>query len=320
MRERSGQPPLNAVKAFEAAARLGSLKAAASALGVTSSAVSHQVRQLELEIGRRLFIRRNNAIELTPEGYRLFEEVGPALRVIARATESLRTDTQVVGLNVTTSFAQRWLIPRLADFHKRHPRIGIEMATVRRPIVLDDSVEMTIAFAEYGPPVADAVELMKDYARPMAAAGFSRDKGGRARDIRAVPLLTSRMDDLDWRMWAAENNVEFAELRIAYRFDTDASVIAACSAGLGVGLIPTEIGRREIESGQLVPFGDFPELCFGGYWLATAPRLRRPAQTFVSWLLKLAPGVRPDYGGRVAAVNGVKAPAGSKNDRRTGSW
>jgi LysR family transcriptional regulator, glycine cleavage system transcriptional activator len=316
MREPLRQPTLNAVKAFEATARLGSLKAAAAALGVTASAVSHQVRQLEQEIGKRLFNRRNNAIELTPEGYRLFEEVGPALRVIARATDAIRMDTQVVALNVTTSFAQRWLIPRLADFQKRHPRIGIEMATVRRPIVLDDSVEMTIAFFEHGPPVSGAVELVKDFARPMAAAGLSHDKSGRARHIRAVPLLTSN-DGLDWRIWATENNMEFAELRIAYRFDTDASVIAACSAGLGVALIPTEIGRREIESGLLVPFGDFRELCFGGYWLATAPRLRRAAQIFVNWLLKVAPGIQPDYSGRVApALNGVKARAESENDGR----
>jgi LysR family glycine cleavage system transcriptional activator len=310
MRERSGQPPLNAVKAFEATARLGSLKAAASALGVTSSAVSHQVRQLEQEIGKRLFIRRNNAIELTAEGYRLFEEVGPALRVIARATDALRMDTQVVALNVTTSFAERWLIPRLADFQRRHPRISIEMATVRRPIVLDDSVEMTIAFSEHGPPVSGAVELVKDFARPMAAPALLHDKGGRAQDIRAVPLLTSN-DGLDWRTWAAENSIEFAELRVAYRFDTDASVIAACSAGLGVGIIPSEIGRREIESGLLLPFGASRELCFGGYWLAAAPRLRRPAQIFVSWLLKAARGIRPDYGDRVAMVSGARARVAS---------
>src|SRR5262245_2128608 len=99
MRERLRQPSLNAVKAFETTARLGGLKAAAAALGVTPSAVSHQVRQLEEEIGKRLFIRRNNSIELTREGRRLFEDVGPALRVIARAEETIRLDTKVVALN-----------------------------------------------------------------------------------------------------------------------------------------------------------------------------------------------------------------------------
>ena len=312
MRERLRQPTLNAVKAFEAAARLGSVKAAASALGVTSSAISHQVRQLEEEIGKRLFTRRNNAIELTREGHRLFEQVGPALRLIARATEAIRIDANIVALNVTTSFAQLWLIPRLADFRNRHPRIAIEMATARRPIVLDDSVEMTISYSPHGPPVSGAVELLKDFALPMAAAGFSQDKAGQARNILAVPLITSTPDDSDWRVWTAENNIEFAQLRVAYRFDTDCAAIAACRAGLGVALVPTEIGRLEIESGRLVPFGTFRQQCFGSYWLATAPRLRRPAQIFVNWLLKVAPGIAPDrkYDGRVVpAVNGVRVIA-----------
>ena len=200
MRERLRQPTLNAVKAFEAAARLGSLKAAAMALGVTASAVSHQVRQLEAEIGKRLFTRRNNAIELTREGYRFFEHVGPAMHVIARATEAICTDKKIVALNVTLAFAQRWLIPRLADFQNRHPRIAIDMATARRPIVLDDSVEMTVSFSRQGPPISGAIELLKDFALPMSAAGSSYDRSGRTRDIHAVPLISSTADDWDWRL------------------------------------------------------------------------------------------------------------------------
>lgn len=324
MREQLRQPTLNAVKAFEAAARLGSLKAAAEALGVTSSAVSHQVRQLEQEIGKRLFIRRNNAIELTREGHRLFEQIGPALRMIARATDAIRKDTQVVAMNVTTWFALLWLIPRLADFQKRHPRIAIEMAVVRRPVIADDSVEMTISYSRHRPPVSGAVELLKDFAIPMAAPGVAYDKSGRARDIRAVPLISSTTtpEDWDWAAWAADNNIEFAQLRIPYRFDTDAAVIAACKTGLGVALIPTETARIEGESGLLVPFGTFPERYFGSYWLATVPRLRRPAQIFVNWLLKVAPGLQPNHkydGKLVPAVNGVRVQDASENNGRAHS-
>ena len=293
MRDRLRQPTLNAVRAFETAARLGSLKAAATELGVTSSAISHQVRQLEAEIGKRLFIRHNNAIELTAEGHLLFEEIRPALRTIARATESIRRDTTTVAMNVTTWFALHWLIPRLADFQTRHPRIAIEMAAVQRPVVLDDSVELIISYARENPPVAGAVELLKDFALPMAAPGLWHDERGRALDIRKVPLIGSTVDDYDWHAFAADNKIEFEQLRVAYRFDTDAAVIAACRAGLGVALIPTESGRRDIEAGHLAPFGNFRERCFGVYWLATAPRLRRPAQQFVNWLLKVAPGLQP---------------------------
>lgn len=287
------QPALNAVKAFEAVARLGSLKAAATALGVTASAVSHQVRHLENEIGKRLFVRRNNAIELTREGHRLFEHVGPALRSIAKATEAIRQDTRIVSLNVTTSFAQLWLIPRLADFRRRHPRISIDMATVLRPIVLNDDVEMTIFYARPGPlpPVSGAVELVKDFAVPMAGPTVSDTLKSEAADIRSVPLIGSTPDDWDWRDWSAENNIDFADLNIAYRFDTDVAVIEACRAGLGVALIPTATRQTADDRSSLVPFGRFNERCYGSYWLATAPRLRRPAQTLLKWLLEIAPSL-----------------------------
>ena len=320
MGERLRQPTLNAVKAFEAAARLGSLKAAASALGVTSSAVSHQVRQLEEEIGKRLFTRRNNAIELTREGLRLFEQIGPALRMIARATEAIRIDTNIVALNVSTSFAQLWLIPRLADFRNRHPRIAIEMATGRRPVLLDDSMEMTISYSRRGPPVSGAIELLKDCGLPMAVTGLWHDKSGQAQDIRAVPLISSTPDDWDWRVWAAENNIEFAQLRVAFRFDIDCAAFAACRAGLGVALVPTEMGHLEIESGSLAPFGTFRQGYFGSYWLTTAPRLRRPAQIFRNWLLKVASGIQPDHkhdGMAVLFVNGVRVQ--DTSDGRTDS-
>ncbi len=247
---------------------------------------------------------------MTREGYRLFEEVGPALRAIARATEAIRIDTKVVAMNVSNAFALLWLIPRLADFQKRHPRIAIEMDTVRRPVVLDDSVEMAIVFARRGSPVSGAIELLKDLSLPWAAAGLWHDKSGRARDIRAVPLISSTPDDWDWRIWAAENNIEFAELRVAYRFDCECAASAACRAGLGVALLnAVDPLPLEIASGLLVPFGASRQFHAGSYCLATAPRLRPPAQTFVNWLLKVAPGIGSDrkYGGEVVpAMNGVR--------------
>ena len=322
MREQLRQPMLNAVRAFEAAARKGSLKAAAAALGVTSSAVSHQVRQLEEEIGKRLFNRRNNAIELTPDGRRLFERVEPALRTIATATEAIRVDSKVVTMNVSDSFAHIWLIPRLPDFQQRHPGIAIDMGTAR-PVVLDDSVELAITYSTHqgvqGPPGLRSIELLKDFGLPMAVPGLAHDKSGGGRDIRTLPLISGMLDDWDWRDWAAENDVDFAELRMAYRFDTEVAVLAACKAGLGVALLPTDLGPAEIESGQVVPVGAYRQQFYGIYWLTTAPRLRRPAQLFVNWLLKVAPGIRPDHqhGGVVPAVKGVRVRAGSEDDDRT---
>ena len=196
----------------------------------------------------------------------------------------------------------------VAGKQKRHPSIAVEMATVRRPVVLDDSVEMAISYSRHAPPVAGAVELLKDLGLPMAVSGLSAPKSGRARDIRGVPLISSTPDDWDWRGWAQDNNIEFDQLRVAYRFDCECASLGACRAGLGVALVPTEIGAADVESGLLVPFGSFRKRYFGSYWLATAARLRRPAQIFRTWLLKVAPGIKPADGGRHGPRDGESAP------------
>src|SRR5882724_7178600 len=135
MQDQLRRLPLNGVRAFETAARLRSLKAAAAELGVTPSAISHQVKQLEEAIGTRLFLRRNNGIDLTADGQRFYEAVGPALAAIARAGQAIRRDTQEVVLKVSTSLALRWLIPKLHEFRRANPRISVKMETAPPPIL-----------------------------------------------------------------------------------------------------------------------------------------------------------------------------------------
>ena len=137
-----------------------------------------------------------------------------------------------------------------------------------------------------GPPDLRSIELLKDFGLPMAVPGLAHDKSGGGRDIRTLPLISGMLDDWDWRDWAAENDVDFAELRMAYRFDTEVAVLAACKAGLGVALLPTNLGRcRNRERPSWFPFGAYRQQFCGIYWLTTAPRLRRPAELFESWHL-----------------------------------
>jgi LysR family glycine cleavage system transcriptional activator len=280
------QPSLNAVRAFVAAARLGSLKAAAAELSVTAGAVSHHVKQLEVEIGKPLFVRRNNGIELTRDGKLLFDEVAPALKIIARASEAIRKENQIVTMNVSSALAQFWLVPRLVDFQARHPRIAVEMETERRPVMLDESVDLAVSYSRSGSPSSTALRLLTDRAVPMAATAFRRGRWGAAERIEDVPLISSTRDDWEWREWAAGNDFDFARLQIRYRFDTDSPAIRACSSGLGVMLMPGWLGQEG--SDKVAPFGAYPHQVLGAYWLALNPRLRPAARTFVSWLRKTA--------------------------------
>jgi LysR family transcriptional regulator, glycine cleavage system transcriptional activator len=137
-------PSLNPVKAFDAAARHASLKMAAEELGVTASAVSHQVRQLEESLGARLFSRSNNAIELTAEGKLFHDAAAPAINAIAGAAASLHRDANEVVVRASVSMALRWLIPRLGRFREAHPSVRVRLETALLPQTLDDDVDILI--------------------------------------------------------------------------------------------------------------------------------------------------------------------------------
>jgi LysR family glycine cleavage system transcriptional activator len=138
--QRRTLPPLNAVRAFEAAARHGSFKDAAAELGVTHGAVSRQVRLLEVWLGSpALFRRLNRRVVLTPGGAALLAEFGPALDRVSAAVQHHRgrqgePQTTVLHVNALATFSLRWLVPRLTLFRERHPDIEVRLATSNDPL------------------------------------------------------------------------------------------------------------------------------------------------------------------------------------------
>jgi LysR family glycine cleavage system transcriptional activator len=290
MQGRAPHLSLNGVRAFEVAARLRSLKAAAAELGVTPSAISHQVKQLEEAVGTRLFLRRNNGIDLTADGRRFYEAVGPALASIARAGEAIRRDTQEVVLKVSTSLALRWLIPRLHEFRRAHPRIRVRMETGPPPVALESGVDLVVHYSRRGAAASDAIHLLADECRPVASPMLARRyaRGTYGAPILAAPIISATSEDWDWRRWALAQKIDFARLQIVDHFDTDHAALEACVAGLGVFMPSLFLVERELANGTLVPFGDYPTLTFGDYWLIAAKPLRRAVEIFIAWLLAAA--------------------------------
>jgi DNA-binding transcriptional LysR family regulator len=282
------------VRAFVAAARLGSLKAAAAELSVTAGAVSHHVKQLEAEIGKPLFVRRNNCIALTRDGKLLFDAVAPALKAIARASDAIRKETHLVTMNISSSLAQLWLVPRLPEFQARHPKIAIDMETERRPVVIDEHLDLAVSYSRSGPPTPGAVRLLAEKVIPMATSAFKRGRSTATEQIEDVPLISSTRDDWEWREWAAGNRIDFTRLQIGYRFDTDSPAILACSTGLGVMLMPSWVGQERADAAA--PFGAYRHQVLGAYWLALNPRIRPAARIFVSWLRNAAEAAESDGG------------------------
>src|SRR5471030_139967 len=142
-------PPLNALRAFEAAARLCSFKAAASELHVTHVAVSQQVRLLEEWLGAPLFERHNRRVVLTPAARAYLAEIGPAFEQVASATARYGyvgdVSPRVLRVNGPATFALRWLVPRLAGFQKQHPDVEVSLETSNEPVeALQDAYDLII--------------------------------------------------------------------------------------------------------------------------------------------------------------------------------
>ncbi|CAM5775817.1 LysR family transcriptional regulator [Labrys miyagiensis] len=282
-------PSLNAVRVFEAAARLLSLKLAGEELGVTASAVSHQVRQLEEALRVRLFARSNNAIQLTAEGERFLAAVTPGLDTIAAAAAALHRDANEVFVRASVSLALRWLIPRLGHFRELHPSIRVRLETPVSAMADHDDIDVVIGYSRSGVMAQGATVLFEDVCVAVAAPLNAARYAGRSAEavVASAPFISATPDDWDWRKWAGHFGVDPARLRITSRFDTDDAAWEASAAGLGLALATPRLIERELDRGLLVVTGPEDGLHFGTYWVRTRPPARRGAELFEKWLLEL---------------------------------
>lgn len=283
---------LNGVRAFESAARQRSFKAAAEELGVTPSAISHQVRQLEDSVGSLLFDRRHNAVELTSEGERFFRDVSPAISAIAGARLALQRDATEVVVRVPGALGCRWLIPRLADFRDRHPELSVRVETGNTASAPAPDVDIAIAYAATGAsPVGEP--LLVERVCPLVAPALLGPGGGhdwREALARLPIILSSSVDQANWLAYCRAVEMDPGALRIAGRFDTDHAAIEACLAGLGVFIPALAFMEEHVRQRRLVPVHDCPAVVLGSFHIRTATPPRRAAMSFLRWLRRQAAG------------------------------
>ena len=263
-------PPLTALRAFEAAARLLSFKHAAAELSLTPTAISHQVRQLEEQLGVRLFVRGTRRVDLTPAGQALFPALRDGFDAIARAIQVVRPRTQprALVLSTTMAFASRWLLQRLARFAADHPGIELHLHTSDEPVDLQGGAAQLAV--RYGPgryPDLKCVPLLPSRFAPVCAPGLGvRDPA----DLERVPLIGFewfRRDAAtpDWPLWF--ERAGRAALPRQLHFSDEVHAIQAAIAGQGVALINLALVADELRTGMLSqPFG--PELPGHGFHLA----------------------------------------------------
>jgi LysR family transcriptional regulator, glycine cleavage system transcriptional activator len=255
-------PSLNGLRAFEAAARHLSFTNAAAELNVTQTAISHQIRRLEQELGIRLFVRQNRALALTAEAKDYLPGVRAAFNDLRQATDRLlRKDNEhVLTVSTLASFAAKWLLPRLSSFQEEHPGIDVRITTSSALVDFrSGDVDAAIRYGRGRWSDLRADWLMRDELFPVCSPTLL--KGSRPlkspQDLAHQTLLhTSGGYDDDWRLWltAAGLPTDISE-QPGLTFDLIFVTVQAAIDGIGVAMGRTSYVEGDVADGRLVvPF------------------------------------------------------------------
>lgn len=281
------QLPLNALRAFEAAARHLNFTRAAIELCVSQGAVSHQVAQLERRLGVTLFRRLPRGLALTDEGQALvpvladaFDRVGATLDRYAGGRLQ-----EVLTVGVVGAFAGGWLLPRLEAFNRAHPHIDLRVMTNNNRVDLaGEGLDLAIRYGDGAWHGTHAEPIMAAPLTPLCAPAVAMRLDGPAALIGETLLRSYRADE--WSRWFEAAGAPCPPLRGPV-FDNSMVMASAAASGLGVALAPSIMFTRELAADRLIRPFDI-EVSLGGYWLT---RLNsRPDSTamaaFRRWLAR----------------------------------
>jgi LysR family glycine cleavage system transcriptional activator len=295
-------PPLNALRAFEAAARRASFSDAAAELHVTPAAISHQIRALEADLGVPLFHRRNRAVELTQSGRLLLPGLSEAFGRIHDAVGQLRIHNDIGALTVSAapSLTAKWLVLRLHRFRERHPEIDVRIsATMELADFGRGDADLAIRYGSGRYPGLHVERLLEDQVFPLCSPALldGTPPLRRPADLRAHALIhddTAEGRPLapNWAMWLRAAGVDGVDASRGLRFSGAHLALDAAASGRGVALANHVLAAADIAAGRLVrPFGLGLSDGFAYFLVCPPGALDRPKiRAFCRWLREEAAG------------------------------
>jgi LysR family glycine cleavage system transcriptional activator len=280
-------PNFSALRAFEAAARHENFSRAADELHLTHGAISHQVRALEQELGRPLFVRHGRQVRVTSDALQFAQALAKAFGDIAAAADAMRAEAGAQRLTVTSipSFAARWLAPRLGRFIELHPDVEVILqSSGQMQDLARDGIDVGIRFGRGNYPGMAVERLMGDVYYPVASPRY-RDG--------ALPTMPGQLPNHallrsvePWMPWLRAAGVKMAEPSGGVMFDDLSMLIRSAVDGDGVGLVRHVMAIQEIDAGKLVRLFDLAVPSPDEYYFVTPPGAagRAPVVAFRAWL------------------------------------
>lgn len=307
-------PPLNALRAFVAAARHLSFSRAAEELFVTPAAVSQQVKLLEDNLGRVLFRRTNRALLLTDEGQALLPRLLEAFELMSEALGSLdtMTDTGALTVSMAPSFAGKWLVPRLESFQGLYPEIDVRVTASMNLVMFDDDgVDCAIRYGLGQYPGLVVEKILTESVVPVCSPALLGDKTG--------PLSTAFLTDMTllhddspeqdascptWRMWLKAARIDGIDPDRGLHFNQSSLVLETAIAGRGVALAKVQLAQDDLKSGRLVQLFDVSQPVAFAYYFVCPPAkaAQRKVALFREWIQREAAGRAHEGGEKRAAT------------------
>jgi LysR family glycine cleavage system transcriptional activator len=295
-------PPLRAMLAIEATARLGSFSKAAAELNVTQSAISHLVAETEAMLSTRLFERGSRPVLLTEAGRRYVAALVSGLNLIGAEGESLqRTRANVITVSCNLAYANFWLLPRLKQFHELRPDIVVNMVTAYQGLPeLSSDIDLSIRFGKGDWEECEMRLLFNEAIVPVANPAYLErfDPIYQPADLLKQHLLHARADDrtwYDWEQWFDYFGVARPPKVPGPIYDNHLMMMQSALSGGGIALGWIGTASEFVQAGQLVEVLPRKVVAAGGVYLVhrSGRRLSSAAEAFSDWLSGTAAAVMP---------------------------
>jgi len=290
-------PSLNALRVFAVVGEHLNLRAAAAELFVTPSALSHQIRSLEEQLGTKLFIRSRQGLTLTATGKVLHPQISAAFTQLNEAVRSIKPQHHpgAITVSMLSTFAMRWFIPRLYRFQQKNPDIRVRISTsIKLVDFAQEDVDCAIRSGQGSWPGTHALRLLDEQFTPVCSPSLPTGNTplNQPSDLAGHTLLHSRMRPDDWQAWLRAEGLADLKPRQDQEFETRNFAIAAAIRGLGVAIIDPLLVQEELKDRRLIqPFTHTLPTTSAYYlvWPASHEESKELA-AFRTWLIKETAG------------------------------